>query len=750
MVTGLLGIAKILILVQATQTSVAGIIRDGASGQALADARVALTDLDLSVVSDASGRYTFVDVPPGPQHLTIQRIGYAPRTLHALVPREGRLQIDIALHPVPVRLPAIVVRSALAVRGVEGGDSTPFPERGISIAAVRNDPLLAEPDGLLGLGGGEIAANPEAPSGIHVRGGASDQTRYLLDGVPVFSPYHAAGTFSAWNPDALERLQVSSAVPSPAFPDALSGTVTAITRTPGSLVRLQGGMSTTQARVAIDGPLGGAGAGYLVSLRTGFPAVIAPQHDASYLRGETRDVIAKIETPGLGGRLRLLLYDAGNSIRSAVTPESIVSSSPRHAFEWDSRSLGAQWAGRTGTAELQVQTWSASSEAEATWVASAPVTLAGRREDNGLLVMIEQSGANSVTTTGARLEHSRTFYRTAVLDRADSSLELRAMTPVGTAFIQHERVLGGGFGTNLAFSAASAANGLHLNLQGQFRWQLSGRLGLSASYARTHQFSQSLRNEESVVGSIFPADLFVGAGAPGVPVARNDRGVLAAECRPLPGLRLGAQAYLSNYTGLLLVAPRTGEPFATAGITTGSGRVPGFSLDAALGGARYGLVARYGWQQVRLEHADSSYVPAYGTNHLLELGAIVFPSTTSSIRLGLTSAIGRRATALTGAFEWEACNLLDRGCEFAGSPQAAGALGGTRLPAYLRLDLSLRKHWHLSLGGRDVTMAVFGTITNLLGRTNVLTVATDPATGRRTAIEMRPLAPLVAGLDWRF
>ena len=31
-----------------------------------------------------------------------------------------------------------------------------------------------------------------------------------------------------------------------------------------------------------------------------------------------------------------------------------------------------------------------------------------------------------------------------------------------------------------------------------------------------------------------------------------------------------------------------------------------------------------------------------------------------------------------------------------------------------------------------------------------LTVVTDPATGRQTEIEMRPRAPLVVGLDWRF
>jgi hypothetical protein len=47
-------------------------------------------------------------------------------------------------------------------------------------------------------------------------------------------------------------------------------------------------------------------------------------------------------------------------------------------------------------------------------------------------------------------------------------------------------------------------------------------------------------------------------------------------------------------------------------------------------------------------------------------------------------------------------------------------------------------------------LAMFGTFTNLLGRTNVLTIVTDPTTGGRSAIEMRPRSPLVVGLDWRF
>jgi hypothetical protein len=742
-----------LLLVQAAQPTVAGTIRDGESGEPLAHAIVALADLDRSVTSDSGGHYRFSAVPSGPQHLTVRRVGYAPRTLDALVPGEGELEINIALRPVPMQLPAIVVRSTMELRGIESGDSTPFPDRAVSMAAARNDPRLAEPDGLLALGGGEIGASPESPSGLHVRGAASDQTAYLLDGIPVFSPYHSAGTFSAWNPDALERLQVSSTSPSPALPDALAGTVAAVTRAPEPLGRVQGGASTTQARLTLDGPIGTAGAGYLVSVRGGFPGIVAPHGDPSYVGGETRDVLGKTETPLLGGRLHVLLYDSDNAIdAAAIAPDTASAVPARNSFHWHSRSAGAGWTGHAEGAEIRLQAWEARSDADATWArgGSTATALAGERRDAGLLGVIERRAAGATTAAGLRIQASRTAYGAEPPGEVSPALDLSAETPTGAIFLRHEHPIGDRLTADLALSSAAGAGDVYLNPQTQLRWRLSTTLHLSASYVRAHQFSQSLRNPESVVGNVFPVDLYIGAGAPGVPVARSDRGVLAAEYRPRSDMRLGAQVYLGEYTGLLLVAPRTGEPFATDGFAVGSGSARGFSVDAVRTGARYGLLASYTWQRIRLEHADSSYTPAYGTSHLLELGAIVFPSATSSIRLGATGIIGRPATAVTGAFEWESCNLLDRGCELGGSPQNTGGLDHTRLPAYIRLDLSLRKHWHVNLAGRDVMVALFGTVTNLLGRNNVLTVATDPATGRSTTIEMRPLAPLLAGLDWRF
>jgi carboxypeptidase family protein/TonB-dependent receptor-like protein len=749
MLIGVFGVARILLLVQASQASVAGTIRDGESGQPLGNAAVALADLSRSTLTDSSGRYSFTDVPPGPQHLTIQRIGYAPRTLHALVPAEGRLYLDITLHPVPTRLPAILVRAPVLLRGMDDDDNTSFPDRRISMAAVRNDPMLAEADALLALGGGEIGINPESPSGVNIRGAASDQTGYLLDGIPVFSPYHSAGTFSAWNPDALERIQVSSTSPTLAAPDALAGTVSATLRRPSPFLRAQGAMTTSQARWVLDGPVGHLGAGYLLSYRTGFPGLVAPRNEGSYLSGSTSDLIVKTEAPLLGGKLGLLFYDADNSIGSGAAVTATPGAPSRSSFEWSTRSLGGHWSMRFRGGTLRLQGWSASSDAEATWLASGTIDLVAERRNQGALALIELAGSGSGTTAGVRLERNRTVYRAAL--GADSGrFDLEANEPLATVFIQHGRSLSKRLGANLGGSATAAAGAVHWGFQSRLSWTVAEPLTFTASFARTHQFSQSLRNSESVVGNVFPADLFIGVGVPGVPVARGSRAVVAADYRPTSSIRLSAQGYLVHYTGLLLVAPETGQPFATRGFTTGVGSTSGFSLDATLASSRSGFLARYGWQRARVEYGDSTYTPGYATSHVFELGAIVFPSATSSVRLGLTGGMGRRATAVSGAFEWEACNLLDRGCEFAGDPLASGPLGAIHLPSYLRLDLGLRKHWHFTVHRRDVILALFGTITNLLGRNNTLTVVTDPTTGRRTAIEMRPRSPLVLGLDWRF
>ena len=393
-----------------------------------------------------------------------------------------------------------------------------------------------------------------------------------------------------------------------------------------------------------------------------------------------------------------------------------------------------------------------SSDAGSVWAAlSGTVDMAAARRDKGALVAVQHYSARAATLGELRVEQSRTSYRVVPDSTGGSTLALRSNTPVATAVVQHTRGIGRRVEWNVGATLAATNGDQRLGPSTQLAWNASDKVRLSTSWARTHQFAQSLRNAESVVGNVFPVDIYMGAGAPGIPVARCQLGVLSASYHPRSGLRIGMQAYERRSDGLLLVAPREGEPFATHSFVVGSGTSRGVSADAALSSKRFGVVASYGLQHVRLAYGTSSYIPENGATHLAQCGVIAFPSPSASIRLGATAAMGRRATTIANAFEWEANNMVDRGSEFGGSPSYAGeALGGTALPTYFRLDLGARKEWHIGVGGRDATIALFGTATNILGRKNILTYAKDVSSGQLTGVEMRPLAPLVVGLDWAF
>lgn len=736
-----------LVSLQSAGATVTGSVQDETTGNPLPNAVVSFTDLNRAVVTGSDGRYRLASVPAGPQHITVRYIGYAPRTLHAIVPRDGELRISVSLQPVPLRLPAIEVRQRVSVRGLESETDEWNGGRSLSMSAVRNHPLLSEPDVLQALSGGEVGLRLESPDGLHVRGGAADQTGYLLDGIPVLSPYHAGALFSALNPDALGGIALLSPAAAES-PDALSGTIAATTRPLPERLQIRGGATTSQARLTVEAPFG-SGTGFLLSVRSAFPGMLAAKEEASYLDGESGDWIARIVAPVLGGRFRLLGYDSGNEIGTAADAAADEAPGPvsRNSFEWSSRSWGGEWQRPIAGATLTLRAWEARGESKSSWRSVDLSSLGSSRRDRGALVQITRSSGNAVTTGGIRLQRIATHYQ-VVSDTSAVSIDGR--TPVTAGFLRHERTLGR-VRLTLSSSLAHAAGSFHAAPALLLGWRPLERVTLTAGLGRTHQYAQSLRNPESVAALVFPADLFVAAGTGAVPVARNDQVLLSAEYRPAAGVRLAAQGWDRRLAGLLLAAPSTSNPFVTGEFVTGSGRATGFSIEGGLSDARFGVIANYGWQRVRLNPGEMTYTPEHAGTHLLQAGVIVFPGAATSIRLGAEGAWGRRGTPLTGGLEYENCNLLDFGCEFSGSPGAdPEAAGSTSLPAYFRVDLGLRHHWHIRLAGREVSLGAFGTITNVFGRKNLLARGWDPDLGQEFFIEMRPRAPLVAGIDWQF
>src|SRR5438093_3445626 len=432
-----LSAVKTLLVMQAMQGTVVGRVWDAETAEPMCGAAITLTDLDRATGTDETGRYVLRQVPAGEHQLTVHFIGYAERSLHALVPQNGQLEIDVWLLPQPVRIHTIDVRAPVVVSGLDNGTTAAFPDREISAAAMRNDPQLTEPDAFEALGGGEISLRPETPSGVNIRGGASDQTAYLLDGIPIFNPYHSGGVSSGWNPDALSNLRLASTAPLPAYPNTLSGAIEAVTREPEDHVHAQGSVSTTQSRITSDGPLGAAGAGYLVSVRSGLPDGIAPKNESTYLRGDTGDWLAKLEARALGGRVQLLGYGNENDLNTAaaLAPDGATTQDlRRNTFEWISQSLGVQWKRVFSTTSVRALGWRADTDAGSVWAAqSGPVDMTAARRDKGLLVAVQHYSTRTTTLGELRVEDSRTSYRIVPDSTAGPTWALHSNTPVATA-----------------------------------------------------------------------------------------------------------------------------------------------------------------------------------------------------------------------------------------------------------------------------------------------------------------------------
>lgn len=727
-----------------------GRVTDAVSSAAVHGASVSLPDLDRTVTTDSSGVYLFTEVPAGPHHVTVRRLGYAARSLHALVPRTGSLTLHVTLEPRPLELAEVAVEAPLAVRGLEPDIAGTYPDRGLSRDAVTQHPLLAEPDLFRALEGAEVVVRPEISGGVFIRGGASDQTGYLIDGIPVFSPYHTAGLSTAWNPDAFASVRLWSVSQPPGAGHALSGSVEGTTRSPGDRFRMQAGVSSTQARLTVDGPLGGD-VGYVLAGRIGLHDQIAPDDESAHLGGNSGDWLAKLEAPLLGGRARILGLGNRDDIDAAIAPDD-PRDAPRNRFEWDGRTIGGGWTRRVDALTTRLSAWSANGDAGANWAdSSANVALDASRRDAGVVAGLDHETGATRSGFELRWERSRTAYAIASDSTAGPDWSLGGTTSIVTATARHARPLVAHTALAVDLSIAFANGASYFGPHAQLTWEPSARLAVTATGFRTHQFAQSLRNAESIVGSIFPVDVFLGSSVDGIPVAHSDQVVTAVDLHPFAGTRIAVQGWARRSDDLLLVAPADGEPFSTGRFAIGSSTGHGAGLDFALAGSRYGMLVAYGWQEVTMEADGTRYVPETGTRHQLQAGVTVFPTATTSVRLGAVGAFGRRSTRIPGAFDWASCNLVDEGCEFAGSPHYGDEpLGGARLPDLVRLDLGVRQHWDFAAGGRSGQIAVYGTVSNLLGRRNVLTYARDPATGQSIDVLLRPAGLLVVGMDASF
>lgn len=294
----------------------------GPGGQPVSGARVTATPAAGGAVRRAAatgegGAFRLAGLAAGEYRVRAQRIGYtaAERTVSVAAGGESRAELSLAEET--FTLEAIEARA----RAVEQRERTRFEtEAGVTSRVITGEELKSLP----GLGEADVLRAIEVLPGVvstsdfssafNVRGGSADQNLILLDGFPIFNPFHLGGLFSVFNGDVIERAELLAGGFGAEYGGRVSSVLTVETEpgTRGRGVHGSGGVSVLATRLALRGDLPvrdslGRRGGWLVSLRRSyFDALLAPVVNFPYHLTDLQ-LGASIPLPR-GGTLRLTGY----------------------------------------------------------------------------------------------------------------------------------------------------------------------------------------------------------------------------------------------------------------------------------------------------------------------------------------------------------------------------------------------------------------------------------------------------------
>lgn len=177
---------------------VAGRVIDTQRSEPRAGTGVAIVGTTRGAIADTNGAFVISGVPVGDVTVRARLLGY--RTLERVVTvRVGdTTRIELRLEPEAAVLGAV----QSVARPVERDVFESKPSVGtvqITARAAEGVPKFAEPDiiRVVQLLPGVEARN-DFSTGLNVRGGESDQNLILIDGYPIYNPFHLGGLFSTF------------------------------------------------------------------------------------------------------------------------------------------------------------------------------------------------------------------------------------------------------------------------------------------------------------------------------------------------------------------------------------------------------------------------------------------------------------------------------------------------------------------------------------------------------------------------
>lgn len=715
--------------------SVRGQVVSEADGAPLAHAVVEVLGAGrtLRAPSDRDGNYMLGGVPAGRRVLRAHHLGYAPVEMEVLVPPGGEVVLDIALEQQPIALGPVNVRVRAGIpNGV--GDTLAAPRPELAIAAAR---ALESTPGLAELGLGESARGvpgqePVDPSDVlYVRGAAADLKLVLLDGAPVYAPFHLGGLVPAFGPGVLGSATLYLGGAPARYDGGLSYVMDLQTRGGRDEFHTSGALDLLSARMQVEGPIGGtrfllAGRGVHELGRAAMLAAIPPY--------EFADGIIRLDAPAGEGIVSI----TGFANHEGVRLDSLGAGDRSGMAQWQNLATSLRYRGRIASTDAHLTAAFSTFDADLPIAGETPVMIKGAARRVRLAADFARGAGPLLLRYGASYDRLRLDYR------------VRSRFAPGDSLRSDKGARGEAAG---AYLDASWQPAPRLRLRGGLRadvfsvdpvpvlaprltatWLLTDRAAITIAAGRYHQYA---RPPEHLFAPIDSATSGSASPPPALSVARATHLSLGLDQELMEDLRLGVEGFYKRFDGL---------PAASADGANASG------MDLWV---RRGGDGVTGWLGYSLAWIWSSKPGGLTSNDF---------SGRQLLTSGIAGPIGDRGrfevrVAYGAGLPYTAVHAAPNSPDgFSGRAEDAPTLtsGGDAPPLvastpddpYLRVDVDLSHTWTPEWRGFAFEVTPYLRVLNALDRRDALFYRYDGDTDVR-AVNPLPVLPVV-GVEWRF
>jgi len=217
---------------------VGGVVRSAKDGTPLSGANVIIEGTNLSTVTDAEGRFTITNVPPGEYEIRAEMVGFATMTLGGVqVTMDQKASVDINLQEEVTKEQEMVVTRPRPM-------VAPDVPHTLNLVTAQQEPLtrldpttIRSATGVLSALPG-VSVEPDGSGQIHVRGGKADQTGWYLEGIPITDPNTGMFGTNLYT-TGVSKFQAYTGGFSAEYGNAISGVLNEVKKTGADVVGLK-------------------------------------------------------------------------------------------------------------------------------------------------------------------------------------------------------------------------------------------------------------------------------------------------------------------------------------------------------------------------------------------------------------------------------------------------------------------------------------------------------------------------------